>query len=637
MSLELALAEIAQLNPCEKVPYTRIAKKYGVVRSTLTRRHRAETRPRNEVSTEQQNLNPQQEKDLVGYIEELSERRLQPTRQMIRNFMSSVAQKEVSESAVTRFINKHHDQLTSQWNSAMDSVRHNADSAAKYEQYFKLLHDKIQEYDVEAAHTYNMDEKGFMTGIIGRSKRVFSKRKFDKGEVRASLQDGNRDWVTVIACVCADGGVLPPGVIYATAGKAIQSSWVKDIDPRKHSVHFTTSPTGWSNNDIGLAWLEQVFDRYTKAKARRKWRLLILDGHGSHVTMDFITYCDDNKILLCILPPHSTHTLQPLDVVCFKPLSSSYKHYLTIFTHESQGLLPVKKSDFFSLFWKAWVATFTEEIVLRSFYITGIAPLNPSIIVNKFAHEDSEDSSEASSGTSVYSGKDWLKIESLVRNISTDQSSKDTRKILRSLHHISIQNELLHNEIVGLRTSLQQKKKHSKKSYPLPLQQRQEYHGGAVFWSPSKRREAEHRYNVVQRLNMEEKLRKADEREVAAARRLVKEKEKEQRRVAREAAAEVRRKEKEERAKGVAERKAEQQRQKEERDAAKAIELPQKSKRKASQAAGSKKRQKRVNIDDVVVAAPTPPPPSLPHKTTSRGRNVKLPARFEQHIFFASS
>jgi hypothetical protein len=92
-----------------------------------------------------------------------------------------------------------------------------------------------------------MDEKGFMTGIVGRSKQVFSKRKFNKEEVRAFLQDGNCDWVTVIACVCADGGVLPPGVIYAATGKAVQSSWVNDIDPRKHSVHFTTSPTEWSN------------------------------------------------------------------------------------------------------------------------------------------------------------------------------------------------------------------------------------------------------------------------------------------------------------------------------------------------------------------------------------------------------
>ena len=106
----------------------------------------------------------------------------------------------------------------------MDSLHHNADSAKKYQLYFKLLGEKIRQYDVEIAHTYDMDEKGFTTGVIGGSKRVFSKRKFNKGEVKAPLQDRNRDWVTVMACVCADGGTLPPEVIYPAAGKAIKSN-----------------------------------------------------------------------------------------------------------------------------------------------------------------------------------------------------------------------------------------------------------------------------------------------------------------------------------------------------------------------------------------------------------------------------
>jgi hypothetical protein len=115
-------------------------------------------------------------------------------------------------------------------------------------------------------------------------------------------------------------------------------------------VLISSSPTGWTNNKLGLTWLKQVFDRFSKAKARRKYRLLILNSHGSHVTMDFINYCNQNKILLAILPPHSTHTLQPLNKVMFKPLSSAYSKELTIHLHSSQGLSVVKKSDFFHLF-----------------------------------------------------------------------------------------------------------------------------------------------------------------------------------------------------------------------------------------------------------------------------------------------
>ncbi len=143
-----------------------------------------------------------------------------------------------------------------------------------------------------------------------------------------------------------------------------------------HPVFLSNSPTGWTNNNLGLAWLEQVFNKSTQQKARRRWRLLIVDGHGSHLTMDFIRFCDSNKILLAILPPHATPTLQPLDVVLFGPLSASYSKELTAYLHNSQGLLGKRKGDFFPLFWAAWMDSFTESRILKSFEATGISPPN---------------------------------------------------------------------------------------------------------------------------------------------------------------------------------------------------------------------------------------------------------------------
>ena len=265
---------------------------------------------------------------------------------MIRRFASGIAQEHVGKGWVTRFINKHHDQLISRWTSGMDYTRHQADSEARYKLYFDLVHSKIEEFDVLPGNIYNMDEKGFMIGQIGRSKRVFSRETWEKRRKTEDLQDGSREWITVLACVGADGDALPPGLIFQGMNGVIQSNWVQDIKP-KHQVFYTSSPSGWSNNDIGLAWLEQVFDRHTKKKARRAWRLLIIDGHGSHVTLEFIEYCYQNKILLLILPPHSTHTLQPLDVVMFKSLSSGYSRELSDLTQRSQGFARIRKGDFF--------------------------------------------------------------------------------------------------------------------------------------------------------------------------------------------------------------------------------------------------------------------------------------------------
>jgi hypothetical protein len=209
-------------------------------------------------------------------------------RALIQNFASDVAKSPVSESWVTRFIGRHSIDLISKWTADTDNNCHQADSRNKYSLYFDLLGDKITHYNIDPRHTYNIDEKGFLVGITGRSNRVFSRKMWERKEVSAAIQDGSREWITVPACVCADGSHSPPSLIYQSAASTIQSGWVEDIEAKEHSVHVISSPSGWINKDIGLAWLEQVFNRHTKVKARQSYRLLILDGHGSRVTMDFI-------------------------------------------------------------------------------------------------------------------------------------------------------------------------------------------------------------------------------------------------------------------------------------------------------------------------------------------------------------
>jgi hypothetical protein len=72
--------------------------------------------------------------------------------------------------------------------------------------------------------------------------------------------------VTLLAYYCAIGSLLPPGLIYAAAHRAIRSSWVEDIKAGEHDVFISSSLTGWSNNNLGLAWLKQVFNRCTKQR-----------------------------------------------------------------------------------------------------------------------------------------------------------------------------------------------------------------------------------------------------------------------------------------------------------------------------------------------------------------------------------
>jgi DDE superfamily endonuclease len=66
-----------------------------------------------------------------------------------------------------------------------------------------------------------------------------------------------------------------------------------------------------------------VFDAETKVKAGGETRILILDGHSSHYTLDFIDYARANNINLLGYPAHCTHALQGLDVVCFAKMKEA--------------------------------------------------------------------------------------------------------------------------------------------------------------------------------------------------------------------------------------------------------------------------------------------------------------------------
>jgi hypothetical protein len=82
-----------------------------------------------------------------------------------------------------------------------------------------------------------MDEKGFLISITSQSKRVFSKQLWERKEVTAGLQDSSREWITVLACICADRTAVKPSIIYA-GKRDLRSSWVEHIEPEQHLVFF---------------------------------------------------------------------------------------------------------------------------------------------------------------------------------------------------------------------------------------------------------------------------------------------------------------------------------------------------------------------------------------------------------------
>ena len=203
-----------------------------------------------------------------------------------------------------------------------------------------------------------------------------TKKLYDSGKIKGAKQDGSREFISLLAAICADGTKIPPALIYKGTSRDLQDSWLEDLK-EKEDAFFASSSNGWSSNAFGLAYLTQVFDPATRTKAGRGRRLLIVDGYSSHVNMEFIRTCDRLKIILLILPPHSTHRLQPLDVGCFLPLATCYTTEIDKVMEKSGGIITMTKRMFWDAFKPAWDRSMSESNILLAWRKTGIWPCKP--------------------------------------------------------------------------------------------------------------------------------------------------------------------------------------------------------------------------------------------------------------------
>lgn len=354
------------------------------------------------------------------------------------------------------------------------------------------------QYDIQPYNLYNMDEKGFMIGMLKKTKRVFDKEAFERGQIVGNTQDGNCEWITAVCCICADGTHIPPGLIYKAKTGDVQDSWVQDLNAKKDLAFFTSSSTGWTNDDLGFEWLTGIFDQFSKGKAwlGRDWRLLMLDGHGSHLNMRFLDWCLNHRIMVGVYPPHSTHRLQPLDVSVFAPLGIYYGQSLDHHIYTCQGITAITKRDFFRFFWEAYQRAFTSKNIASGWQKTGIWPLNPDLIIDQLRPPpQSEKHRPESNGSlsSVISSLDWKRITTMFKDLASDLQSRQERqytKLLHSIEHITADAQLHKIENRGWRQAFMSEKKKGKKGRPLFEELQAQNENKALFFSPTKIEEA---------------------------------------------------------------------------------------------------------------------------------------------------
>ena len=129
----------------------------------------------------------------------------------------------------------------------------------------------MTEYDIQAENMYNTNETGF---IMGRAQsrhvieiichpRDCNGRMFpvELPELNLrggqTLQDGSREFVIAICCICIDGTFLNLAIIFKA--QDLQDSWFTNMANVPKDILFGVSPNGWTDNSKALAWLERSF------------------------------------------------------------------------------------------------------------------------------------------------------------------------------------------------------------------------------------------------------------------------------------------------------------------------------------------------------------------------------------------
>ena len=150
---------------------------------------------------------------------------------------------------------------------------------------------------------------------------------------------------TIFGCASASGHVLPPVMIFPRK----QTPPANFREGTVAQTLFANSANGWINNDLFLQWFKFFLANIPPTQPM----LLIMDGHGTHMSIELIELARSSGVHLLCLPSHTTHILQPLDVGVFRSFKSNFSKACSKYLAAHPGRV-ITSDKLASLIAEAW-------------------------------------------------------------------------------------------------------------------------------------------------------------------------------------------------------------------------------------------------------------------------------------------
>jgi hypothetical protein len=120
---------------------------------------------------------------------------------------------------VDNFLNRNRDELQTHWSKPLDTQRGRALNPTNVKLWFNLVKGHIVDKNILPHNIYGMDESGFPPSDQG-TQRVVGRRGTKTQHKQGSAE---RENVTAIVTICADGSVLQPTIIFK--GQNFMKKW----------------------------------------------------------------------------------------------------------------------------------------------------------------------------------------------------------------------------------------------------------------------------------------------------------------------------------------------------------------------------------------------------------------------------
>ena len=190
--------------------------------------------------------------------------------------------------------------------------------------------------------------------------------------------------LTAMITVSAAGALVPPFFILHGLSKLPQS-----LQKSTSRCWFGSSLNGWMTRYTFVDWTVNfcnwlsLYRQSLPSADAAKPAMLILDGHLTRLNPAAIDYFRKNNVRVVILPPHSTHILQPFDVLVASSFKSNFKKNMSHLTSKSDTitadtlLVNAVKAAIDAC---NQASTFSHSV--GAFERPGIRPFNPEILRN---------------------------------------------------------------------------------------------------------------------------------------------------------------------------------------------------------------------------------------------------------------